>query len=571
MFLLGGDIQWIVSDNGRSSQQSLPRIRLYHCSFSDVYSIAFRLSGLMSLIRCEFKGRPEVRLILEKSRYESEITRKTLRHFKSRDDHNRIEIIQTKIYGIDLYISINNAARRLKMENVDLNSDLYISIGEEGHDCQTVSLLELEMINCRVSGQIRPYLTFSNSFAKFRFESTVFDRISLSSRQQAGLASYVFDNCTFTKALGVDIQKFLDFKILQSTFNVPYDCDGTECYVHLTGVDGYNLMSDRELSEIFFNRSIVYYFHSIVDIESTSFQGGHSPFFTVRQAELTLSKTVFHIQTHRTRPENLIDIQDYFTLKDVLINFTSTNRDLQQVNIMSIVTKSIEYENTQIICPLGMAAVETLPITESEPLVYRCQAVCTSNMYTFQSGNMTLDGHYEYYGSLKSVVSNLNNPLCNRCPVGAKCSGDIKALPNYWGYRNKDTVVMIRCPTGYCCQDDESCQSFDSCNSNRSGPLCGVCEKGLAESLFDQTCIPLEKCHTWLIVLLYISCAVGYGFGLMLIDNVKEAVISSLKKIYQCIKVTVLKKVKPNQNSGRSKKSGKSKSSEKEVKRRRKF
>ena len=58
----------------------------------------------------------------------------------------------------------------------------------------------------------------------------------------------------------------------------------------------------------------------------------------------------------------------------------------------------------------------------------------------------------------------------------------------------------------------------------------------------------------------------------MVIDNVKEAVISSLKKIYQCIKGTVLKKVKSSQNSEKSKNSEKSnnsenpKSPEKEVK-----
>ena len=46
----------------------------------------------------------------------------------------------------------------------------------------------------------------------------------------------------------------------------------------------------------------------------------------------------------------------------------------------------------------------------------------------------------------------------------------------------------------------------------------------------------------------------------MVIDNVKGAVISSLKKIYQCIKGTALKKVRPNQNSE------KSKCAEKEVK-----
>ena len=95
---------------------------------------------------------------------------------------------------------------------------------------------------------------------------------------------------------------------------------------------------------------------------------------------------------------------------------------------------------------------------------------------------------------------------------------------------------MLRCPSGYCCQDDESCRKFDSCNNNRSGTLCGVCENNLAESLFDSTCVPLEECHTWLIILLYISCVVGYGFGLMVIDDMKRVVIYLFKKILQCIK-----------------------------------
>ena len=564
LFLLGL-IRWIVSDSRNSSQQSLPRIRLYDCYF-DVFRIDFKLFGLMSLIRCEFKRR-YVHVHVEKSWYEPEITGKSLEKLNSKQYQNRIEIIQTKIYVRSLHIYINNAARRLKMENVDLNFDyiLDIYIGEEGHDFQTVSVFELDVINCRMSTKISLYLTLPNSFGKFRFENTVFDSIYFDLVQYSGLASFVFDNCTFIRALGVNIQRFVNFKILQSSIKVPNDCQDIDCTVHLAGVDHYNLMSDEELSNIFFNQGE----YSLVDIESSSFQGGQGPFFTVRKARLTMSKTVFHIQSHRTRPENLMNYEKgKITLEDVLVNLTSIDRDVQHVSIMSIVANLVIIKNIQIMCPLVMAAVETVPINWGKPLVYQCRAACTSHMYTFQSGNMTLDGYYYYNdnGPLKSFVTYHNKPLCSQCPVGAKCSGSIKPLPNYWGYRAKDELFMIRCPTGYCCQDDESCQSFDSCNSNRSGYLCGVCDKGLAESLFDQTCIPIEKCHTWFIVLLYISCAVGYGLGLMVIDNVKEALISSLKKIYQCVKGTVLKKVKPNQNSEKSKNSENPKSPEKEVK-----
>ena len=563
---------WIVSDNRSSSPQSLPQIRLYDCSFpSNVYSIDFTLSGLMSLIRCEFRlGLDVIGLVLEKSRYELEITEETLRDFKSKDDQNRIEIIQTKIDVYSLYIDINNAATCLKMENVDLDlHDLQIHIGKEGHDFQTANFLELEMIDCRImSGKIMVYLGLPNSFGTFRFDNVVFERISLLSKQQAGLGNYVFDNCTFIKALHVDIQRFLDFKIVRSAINLPHDCDGTDCDVQLTGMNRLNVMSDiKLLLNIFFNRISAVSFYSIFCIESSSFQGGQGPFITVHQADLKISKTIFHIQSPRARPENLIDFQgdrpNHLDLKDVLIDFTSLDRDVQQINIMSIVTVSVDIKNIQILCPIGMDAVETL--NRNEPLVYHCEAACTSDMYTFQYGNMTLHG-FSTYWSPTSLVYALVNPHCNQCPVGAKCSGDIKTLPNYWGYRNKNDVVMIRCPTGYCCQNDESCQCFESCNSNRSGPLCGICEKGFAESLFDQTCIPVEKCHTWFIVLLYISCAVGYGLGLMVIDNIKKALVSSLKKIYQCVKGKLVKNVKPNQNLEKAKNSEKSDSTKKEVK-----
>ena len=243
---------------------------------------------------------------------------------------------------------------------------------------------------------------------------------------------------------------------------------------------------------------------------------------------------------------------------------------MQQANIMSISPSRIKFLNTQILCPFRMTAVEKLPSKRFELRTYHCVASCTSDMYTFPSGNMTLHGdinygikRYDDFDNRKSLVSNLMNPHCHQCPVGAKCSGYIKALPNYWGHRNDNDVVMIRCPSGYCCQDNETCQNFDSCNSNRSGTLCGVCEKNLTESLFHTTCIPQEKCHTLLIGLLYISCVVGYGLGLMIIDPMKRAVIYSLKKIYQCIKRIVQK---PIQKSEKSKNSKHSEISKKKIK-----
>ena len=180
MFLLGDGIQWVVFDNGSSSQQGLPRIRLYDCNFPyDVHSIVFKLSGLMSLIRCEFKWRHGLDVILilmlDKSQDESEVTEETLRNFNSRDYQKRIEIIQTKIdvRYLQIYVN-NNVVRGLKMENVDLgvNPVLDIYIWEKGQDCQAVSVFELYVINCRMLDMVTSIhlsLILPNSFSKFRF------------------------------------------------------------------------------------------------------------------------------------------------------------------------------------------------------------------------------------------------------------------------------------------------------------------------------------------------------------------------------------------------------------------
>ena len=524
----------------------------------------------MSLIRCEFKGERGVILILEKSQYEPEITEETLRNFNSNKYQNRIEIIKTTIGVHYLAIHVDNVARHLIMENVyfDIKYTFYINIRvQTPNNCRSVSVFELEVVNCRTSAtiHIRISLILTNSFAKFRFENTLFEEIYLSSEQHAGLASFVFDNCTFIKALRVDIEQFIDFKILGSFINVPFDCDGHDCMTHLTGFS-----TIKDYAYYFFDRvkgtstSYLVKTGSRVHIENTSFQGAHGPFFTIQKAELFISESVFQIQNQRSPIQNLIDFQAYHSLElnYVTIRLTSIDRELQQINIISAETSMIEVQNTHIFCPPGMNAIEErLQLRHKSLNSYRCEAACTSNIYTYQSGNITFDyyaccvDHHDTdnLNKLNAMIRySIREPICSKCPVGAKCSGNIKALPNYWGYRKKDEVVMIRCPTGYCCQDDKSCQSFHSCNSNRSGPLCGVYEKGFAESIFDAASIPVEKCYTWFLVLLYISCIVGYGLGLMVIDNIKGAVISPLKKIYQCIKRIVLKNVKPNQKSEKS-------------------
>ena len=228
---------------------------------------------------------------------------------------------------------------------------------------------------------------------------------------------------------------FVDFKILGSSINVPYDCQGTDCTVHLRGVDNDNLMSDRKLSEIFLNQTNKYRFKSSLFIYSSTFQGGCGPFFTITETVLEFIENTLHIQRQRTCPENFIVLQHkykyfyYSLVHNLLINLTSIDRELQRINIMSVST-GVNIENTQIVCPLGMDAVERLPLNTFEQLVYHCEAACTSNMYTFRSGSMTLNEVYHFHPVLwKSLVSNLVNPHCYQCPVGQNAVGTSRLYP----------------------------------------------------------------------------------------------------------------------------------------------
>ena len=186
----------------------------------------------MSLIRCEFKGEDTHLLLhLERSYYEPE---ETLKKINSNNSHNRIEIIQTRIDVVDLDLYIDNKVLRgLRMENVQLD---VVDVGDYNHgsfniivEHGSVSVFELEVNNSGIAGRILIQKTSPSISGKFQFENTVFDEMHLSSLMLA--ASISFDNCTFTKALCVDARRFFQFKILQSSINVPTDPEKDTCKV----------------------------------------------------------------------------------------------------------------------------------------------------------------------------------------------------------------------------------------------------------------------------------------------------------------------------------------------------
>lgn len=152
--------------------------------------------------------------------------------------------------------------------------------------------------------------------------------------------------------------------------------------------------------------------------------------------------------------------------------------------------------------------------------VLSCWQHCTkASEYSFERGFIRVrdgnkDKHHQHI------------PECKACPVGAFCEGKMVAAPNYWGFKDDSGLVtMIRCPTGYCCQGNKACQDIDSCNTGRTGTLCGSCEPGLTQTFFFLKCIPEEDCLDWHFAIVFVIFIILAPLFFMFKDKIGEVLI----------------------------------------------
>ena len=89
---------------------------------------------------------------------------------------------------------------------------------------------------------------------------------------------------------------------------------------------------------------------------------------------------------------------------------------------------------------------------------------------------------------------------------------------------------MVRCPDGYCCQGNETCSAIDSCNTGRTGTLCGSCKENLTESVFTPEYVLTESCKSDLVATLFISAALLYAVVLLSISSFKNMFSFFVKK-----------------------------------------
>ena len=107
---------------------------------------------------------------------------------------------------------------------------------------------------------------------------------------------------------------------------------------------------------------------------------------------------------------------------------------------------------------------------------------------------------------------------CLPCPFGAKCiQSNIAAKPNFWGYQDSNhppALQFIACPEQYCTSKDP--ESYNSCDGNRNGTLCGECTEGFSETLFSAECQKSEKCNNYTVWILTILLTVALVLYLLI-------------------------------------------------------
>ena len=219
-----------------------------------------------------------------------------------------------------------------------------------------------------------------------------------------------------------------------------------------------------------------------------------------------------------------------------LINVTINARSMPEASSIAMIsTERFHLENLEIFCPMGLVVINISNTYEEQ---ISCEQQCSEDGYTFQTGSAVINGNKAYHLSQYNVTYRRSKVQCKVCPLGANCTGSIKALTNYWGYRDfKDnSVTMIRCPDGYCCKGNHTDDHIKSCSAKRTGNICGKCKKGFSEALFSTECLSIEKCKGVIILLYYAICITIYILFLAMYKDLQNIFTQWIKKLYKGIK-----------------------------------
>ena len=555
-------IQWTQHNKLDGSTENISNITLRNFLFAD--AVVFNLYGTATFEHCFIYGKTSL-INLHKNSIESRVPIENISPYSM---VHQLKLLGTIFYAqshsnfAGFYIRMVDCVRGVIVRNCtfleyNINTNMICFIvGDKSLSYRSIAAIV--SINDSFFGHFDVvfYVFVRNtgepSLLFVQMNSVVFyDSVAL--KLSGGMAAFVVQNCSFlgseSWARALHVMDVLYVSVTNCKFQTYNLYCWKGCAISVKGdcafPSKFNIFSKVFLLNV--SRPILIINGSQFVGSTADISGGS---VSCVDASLKVSNTVFQMTANSKPPavggfvyHETQYMGGSFLVENVTLN-TSNYMGPAQLVLLSGQgnIKSLSLFCSQSLQPKLMVKFHTISIS--------CEISCPE-AYTFQVGNTTFNMKMSEYNKNTTILE--RKTVCFPCPVGAVCNGTVRALPNYWGYRNQiDEVTMIRCPDGYCCNDNETCIGVNSCNTGRTGTLCSNCQNNLTESLFLPNYIQTKNCHENLVLCLYTLGALIYTIFLLFSDIAKDKIIRIFKKCLQVMKSRNKPVDKSMDNSGES-------------------
>ena len=547
-------IHWVVIDDLMTNQVQprLVSVNISHFRFDR--QTVFSSQGVATFNNCVISAKTFV-LDLFRSKNHLAPSYLTRIHILPHLKENQFKFIKTKFEGesgqdVNVFFHSYNGAREVFISDCSLNNTrLYLNIGNQSLAMGShfeITVLKIKIDDTYMGNTVvRIHTSSQQSFGSVSVTNGVLHDAFIWKYRPGGFVGVMCENCTFSaseennKPRGICLIGAIFVTVKNSKFQINDARSFEGSAVQMKGADMlFEIQEVKEMVQLLSCPSDDCKFETeTLEIMNTEFEGSiHTHASTVHctNANLVLENCSFRM-SNISKVEGYIHYAVGYRIQFVrVVNVTLDAKGLStETSIMDFLSGTAYFENIDILCPSSLAVEQTI---EEYVHQYLCKFHCPDDYYTFEAGSLKLNGHSGRDGILNGTIDSIE-PNCLPCPVGAKCGQQVRPLPNYWGLKEHNNVVkMLRCPDGYCCEGPESCKSIDSCNTGRTGTLCGTCGPNLTESLLSPKCVSSNSCHGNRIVMLYIMCAISYAVILVIAKDIKNAVIIVMRKMYRGVK-----------------------------------
>ena len=539
-------------DNNR---EDVTHVKVENISFSN--RVIIYTEGLVTLHGCALNHWTQ--FFMYKSQYETDFTYNTAEMIPSVIKNKTINIISTSVYG-DLGMYLLSGIRTVNIISSDFVLG-YLDVVAGNKSMETVSSRYLTVLNISI---INTTLTKSGiTHVAYERDSIIFMKTIHSTFNNGGIyqlkgAGYfgaVIENSKFHKSK-VTFEEVISVSIRSCEHAVSDDMFHNNVKVIGKG-HFYNEPEGmrKTIKSLMCPASFFKDCRPTVSIKNNMFTGSlnkqTNSVIKIEYVTFIVSNVIFNIdQIGVNRKRWYISQMSWWSdIHAKLINVTINATSMPSASSIAMISSDQIYlENFKIFCPQGLAVVNVSRPSEEQ---FSCEQQCPTDGYTFQAGSAVINGNKHDMLSTYNITYSRSEVHCKVCPLGANCIGSIKALPHYWGYKDSkdNSVTMIRCPDGYCCKGNDTCDEINSCNINRTGNICGKCQKRLSEALFSTECISAEKCIGAIALLYYTICVIIYIAFLASYKDLQKYATTKVKELYKKLKERIYLHKKNSGNS----------------------